>query len=167
MAGPTVYKHVAGDLDFGSEAGIFAGKKFWVAQRVPSRVRLLDDIKANGGEIEILEKKAHYKIGDHLRPYISGAVSYTFVEKSIEEGELQDPADHPAGPPLGEAREPGSVYQPTKSGRASYTAEEDRILYKWVRDAEAAGARISGNEIYKQLEAKVCVNKETLRGCGC
>ena len=163
MAGPTVYKHVAEDFDFSSGAGIFAGKKFWVAQRVPSRSRLLDDIKANGGEIVQLEKIADYRIADHFRPTTCapGTISYTFVEKSIKDGELQDPADHRAGPPLGEAREPASVYRPTKSGRAAYTAEEDRILYKWVRDAQEAGAQIGGNEIYMQLEAKVCINKES------
>ncbi|KAF7675782.1 hypothetical protein GT037_006501 [Alternaria burnsii] len=156
MAGPTVYKHVAQDLDFSSGAGIFAGNKFWVAQRVPSRSRLLDDIKANGGEIVQLEKMADYRIADHFRPTTCapGTISYTFVEKSIKHGELQDPADHRAGPPLGEAREPASVYRPTKSGRAAYTAEEDRILYKWVRDAQEAGAQIGGNEVYMQLEAK-------------
>jgi hypothetical protein len=63
---------------------------------------------------------------------------------------------------LGEAREAGSIHQPRKHGRAEYTAEEDRILYKWVRDAEAAGAAISGNNLYKQLEAQVCANKETM-----
>jgi hypothetical protein len=162
MAGPTVYKHVAEDFDFSSGAGVFAGKKFWVAQRVPSRSRLLDDIKANGGEIVQLEKTADYRIADHFRPTTCapGTISYTFVEKSIKDGELQDPTDHRAGPSLGEAREPGSVYRPTKSGRAAYTAEEDRILYKWVRDVQEAGAQIGGNEIYMQLEAKVCINKE-------
>jgi hypothetical protein len=166
MAGPTVYKHVAEEFDFSSGAGIFAGKKFWVAQRVPSRSRLLDDIKANGGEIVQLEKMADYRIADHFRPTTCapGTISYTFVEKSIKDGELQDPANHRAGPSLGEAREPGSVYRPTKSGRAAYTAEEDRILYKWVRDAQEAGAQIGGNEIYMQLEAEVCINKEPFLG---
>ncbi|RYN35175.1 hypothetical protein AA0119_g9575 [Alternaria tenuissima] len=156
MAGPTVYKHAAEEFDFSSGAGIFVGKKFWVAQRVPSRSRLLDDIRANGGEIVQLEKMADYRIADHFRPTTCapGTISYTFVEKSIKDGELQDPADHRAGPPLGEVREPASVYRPTKSGRAAYTAEEDRILYKWVRDAQEAGAQIGGNEIYMQLEAK-------------
>lgn len=166
MAGPTVYKHVAEEFDFSPGAGIFAGKKFWVAQRVPSRSRLLDDIKANGGEIVQLEKMADYRIADHFRPTTCapGTISYTFVEKSIKDGEPQDPANHRAGPSLGEAREPGSVYRPTKSGRAAYTAEEDRILYKWVRDAQEAGAQIGGNEIYMQLEAEVCINKEPFLG---
>ncbi|KAI4614356.1 uncharacterized protein J4E87_009577 [Alternaria ethzedia] len=155
MAGPTVYTDVAEDFDFASGGQLFAGKKFWVAQRVASRKRLLDDIKANGGEIVALEKKADYLIVDHARRDCPpGSTSYEFIEKSIKEGELQDPEDYTAGPPLGEAREAGSIHQPTKSGRTSYTAEEDRILSKWVRDAQSKGASISGNELYKQLEAK-------------
>jgi hypothetical protein len=167
MAGPTVYTDLSEDFDFASGGQLFAGKKFWVAQRVASRKRLLDDILANGGEIVLLEKKADYKIVDHARRDCPpGSTSYEFIEKSIKQGELQDPADHAAGPPLGEAREAGAIHQPTKSGRAAYTAEEDRILYKWVRDAEAAGGLVSGNEIYKQLEATVCDDKENIRECG-
>ncbi|KAH8707523.1 hypothetical protein GQ44DRAFT_691327 [Phaeosphaeriaceae sp. PMI808] len=155
MAAPTVFENIAEDFDLEGMGLLFAGKKFWVAQRVPSRTRLIDDIKANGGEIVLLEKKADYMIADHLRRECPpGSISYQFVEKSIEDGQIRDPEQHLAGPPLGEAREPGSISRPAKGGRALYTAEEDRILYKWVRDHEAGGGRAGGNEIYKQLEAK-------------
>jgi hypothetical protein len=160
MAAPVVFKDVTEDFNFESGGNLFAGKKFWVAQRVPTRNHLLDEIKANGGEIVALEKKADYIIADHFRRDCPpGSISYEFVTKSIEQGELRDPKDHPAGPPLGEARESGAVYQPTKSGRTPFTAEEDRILYKWVRDAESRGSPVGGNEIYKEFEAKVCANK--------
>ncbi|KNG50789.1 transcription factor protein [Stemphylium lycopersici] len=155
MAGTTVYHDVTEGFDLASGGTLFAGKKFWVAQRVPSRNRLLDNIKANGGEIVLLEKKADYLVADHSRRDCPpGSISWKFVDESIEQGELCDPKDHPAGPPLGEAREAGATHQPTRSGRAAYTAEEDRILYKWVRDAESRGGLVSGNEIYKQLEQK-------------
>jgi hypothetical protein len=150
MAAPTVFEDVAEGFGLDGVGQLFADLKFWVAQRVPSRNRLLDDIKANGGEI-----------ADHFRKDCPpGTISYEFVEKSIQEGQLRDPEDHRAGPPLGESREPGAINRPTKGGRAAYDAEEDRILYKWVRDCEANGGLSSGNEIYKQLEAKVCVDKE-------
>ncbi|KAH9876671.1 hypothetical protein J1614_003803 [Plenodomus biglobosus] len=154
MAAPTVYNDVAGGLDRGGQ--LFAGKKFFVVQRVPSRHRLLDNIKANGGEIVMLEKKADYVIADHLLPKYCppGSISYEFVDKSIQDGVLRDPEDHLAGPPLGEAREPGAINRPTKFNRNAYTADEDRILYKWVRDCEASGGLSSGNEIYKRLEGK-------------
>jgi hypothetical protein len=162
MAAPTVYQDVAEGVELEGVGQLFAGKKFWVAQRVPSRNRLLDDIKANGGEIVLLEKKADYLIADHFRPRESppGSLSYEFVEKSIQDGALRDPEHHRAGPPLGEVREVGSISRPSKGGRTPYTAEEDRILYKWVRDAETAGGLASGNEMYKQLEAKVCADKD-------
>jgi hypothetical protein len=155
MAAPTVYEDVIGDLALQGVGQLFAGKKFWVAQRVPIRNRLLDDIKANGGEVVLFEKKADYMIADHFRRDCPpGSISYEFIEKSIKAGQLLDPERHLAGPPLGEAREAGALHRPTKGGRAAYTPEEDRILYKWVRDCEAAGLAVSGNEIYKQLEAK-------------
>lgn len=160
MAAPTIYQDVAEDVELEGLGQLFAGKKFWVAQRVPSRHRLLDDIRANGGEIVLLEKNADYLIADHFRRDCPpGSISYEFVEKSIKEGEIRNPEDHRCGPPLGEARAPGAINRPTKSGRALYTAEEDRLLYKWVRDAELAGGLASGNEIYKQLEAKVCARR--------
>ncbi|XP_014555796.1 hypothetical protein COCVIDRAFT_27370 [Bipolaris victoriae FI3] len=155
MATSVVYKDIKEGFDFESGGKLFAGKKFWVAQRVPTRNHLLDEIKANGGEIVLLEKKADYMIADHFRRDCPpGSISYEFITKSIKDGELCDPKDHPAGPPVGEAREPGAIHQPTKSGRTPYTAEEDRILYKWVHDAESNGNPVSGNEIYKQLEQK-------------
>lgn len=156
MAALTVFNDVAEDFALDSAGQLFADKKFWVAQRVPSRHRLLDDIKANGGQIVQLEKLADYIIADHFRKDCPlGSISYEFVEKSISEGRLRDPEDHRAGPPLGEAREPGAINRPTRGGRAAYTAEEDKILYKWVRDHVAAGGLESGNELYKQLEANV------------
>lgn len=164
MAAPTIYQDVAQDVDIEGVGQLFSGLKFWVAQRVPSRNRLLDDIKANGGEIVMLEKMADYRIADHLFKHCPpGSISYEFVDKSIQQGELRDPEDHRCGPPLGEAREPGSITRVAKGGRTPYTAEDDSILYKWVRDAEAAGSLAKGNEIYKQLEAKVGVSYGSLR----
>ncbi|KAL6709881.1 hypothetical protein ACN47E_000666 [Coniothyrium glycines] len=155
MAAPTVYQDVAEGVRLEGVGQLFAGKKFWVAIRVPSRNRLIDDIKANGGEVVPLEKKADYLIADHLRRDCPpGSLSYEFVDQSLRDGALRDPAEHRAGPPLGEAREPGSISRPAKVGRRPYTADEDRILYKWVRDAEGLGGSASGNEMYKQLEAQ-------------
>ncbi|KAH7069896.1 hypothetical protein BKA63DRAFT_545438 [Paraphoma chrysanthemicola] len=155
MAAPTVFNDVAEDFELEGVGQLFAGKKFWVAQRVPSRNRLLDEIKANGGEIVLLEKKADYMIADHFRRDCPpGSISYEFVEKSIQEGRICDPENHRAGRPVGEAREPGAINRPAKGTRALFTPEEDRILYKWVRECEAAGGLASGNEMYKPLEVQ-------------
>ncbi|RMZ68735.1 transcription factor [Pyrenophora seminiperda CCB06] len=155
MAGATVYKDVAEDMESGSSAKLFAGKKFWVAQRVPIRNHIINDIKSNGGEIVILEKNADYLIADRFRRDCPpGSISYEFIEQSIKQGALADPDDHPAGRPVGEAREAGAIHQPARTRRAAYTAEEDRILYNWVRDKQSKGTYESGNEIYKELEQK-------------
>jgi hypothetical protein len=156
MAGPTVFEDVADEFALDGVGQLFQGKKFWVAQRVPGRPKLLDDIKANGGDVVLLEKKADYRIADHFRRDCPpGTISYEFVLKSIQDGRLRDPEDHPAGPPEGEARVPGDVHRPARSIRVAYTPEEDVVCYKWVRDCVAQGSSAGGNEIYKQLEAKV------------
>lgn len=158
MAASIVYDDVAKDAEL--EAGqLFEGKKFWVMQRVPQRVALLELIKANGGQIVLLEKQADYLIADHFRPKTCppGSISYEFVHKSIAKAEVLDPYDFEAGPRIDTARDVGSLTRPPKGLRAAYTPEEDRILYKWVNDAKASGIAVSGNELYKQLEQKVCM----------
>ncbi|KAF2117162.1 hypothetical protein BDV96DRAFT_598093 [Lophiotrema nucula] len=154
MAGQVVYDDVAEGAHL--EGQLFAGKNFWVAQRCPSRPHFKNLIESNGGRVVPLEKNADYLIADHVRKDCpAGSISYKFIEESIKRGELQDPEDHPAGPPAGTAREAGSTARPTKIGRAAYTLEEDRILYHWVKDHEAKGVgSASGNEIYKQLQEK-------------
>lgn len=156
MAAPTTYHDLTDDLDTGGR--LFAGKKFFVVQRVPARRRLLEDIRANGGTVVVLEKLADYVIADQLRPKHCppGSLSFEFVEQSIKKGALCSPEDHAAGPPLGESREVGALHRPPKMGRSAYTAEDDRLLFEWVRKAEEAGGLSGGNEIYKRLEAKVC-----------
>ncbi|KAF2870297.1 hypothetical protein BDV95DRAFT_575474 [Massariosphaeria phaeospora] len=153
MAAPIVYNDVAEGA--GLNGQLFAGKKFWVAQRAPMRTRLLERIKSNGGEVVMLEKKADYLIADHFRRDCPpGSISYTFIDASVENGEIEDAENHIAGPPVGTAREVGSLSRPSRLLRTKYTAEEDRLLYKWVQDHVAQGGSYAGNEIYKQLEAK-------------
>lgn len=81
--------------------------------------------------------------------------SYTFIEKSIRNGLLEDLDDHKVGPPEGNIRSIGSVVQPAKGTRNKYTNEDDRILWSWVNDNPQKGGGTDGNEIYKQLEIKV------------
>lgn len=155
MAAPTVYTDTKEGANLGGT--LFAGKKFWFAQRLPSRNRYVQLVRDNGGEAVILEKRADYMIADHCRRDCPpGTISYEFIDRSIKDGAIADPANHLAGPPAGTAREAGSISRPARAGRVVYTLEEDRILYKWVRDHVKQGGAESGNELYKQLEAKVC-----------
>ncbi|KAF2494699.1 hypothetical protein BU16DRAFT_45692 [Lophium mytilinum] len=147
-----VYSDVVEGADL--QGQLFAGKKFFIAQRCPMRSSFVEQVKSNGGKVVPLEKFADYMIVDHMRKDIpAGSISYTFIEQSIRKGELEDPDDHIAGEPAGTVREIGS-FRPTKSGRIPFTAEDDRQLYNWIKSYERDGGAIMGNVIYKQLEEK-------------
>lgn len=81
--------------------------------------------------------------------------SYTYVEKSIRNGQLEDLNDHAAGPPVGAIRTVGSTTILAKGTRRTFTEDDDQTLWDWVTSCERKGGRISGNEIYKQLEEVV------------
>ena len=81
--------------------------------------------------------------------------SYTYIEKSVRNGVLEDLSDHAVGPSEGTVREVGSIVQPAKTMRKKYTEADDRILWNWVHENPQKGGGTGGNEIYKQLEAKV------------
>lgn len=70
-------------------------------------------------------------------------------------GVLEDLEKHAVGPPIGTLRTLGSTVQPPKSARTKFTPEDDRVLVNWVHGIEQSGGATSGNEVYKQLEAKV------------
>ena len=152
-APPIVYEDMEEDTTISGE--LFSGKSFWLAQRLPSRNTFVQAIQSNGGTIVMLEKKADYCIADHFRKdCLEGSISYTFIEQSIKNQALEDPQNHLAGRPIGSARPVGSTDRP-KQTRTPYTAEEDRILWKWVQKHVNNGGSLAGNVIYKQLEAKV------------
>ena len=81
--------------------------------------------------------------------------SYTFIERSIRNGALEDLDDHKVGPPEGNIRSIGSVVQPAKGTRNKYTDADDHILWNWVNENPQKGGGTDGNEIYKQLEKRV------------
>ncbi|PMD31138.1 hypothetical protein L207DRAFT_573195 [Hyaloscypha variabilis F] len=138
----------------GGGGQLFAGVKFFLMQRLPTRDRWKGLVKANGGQVVDLEKQADLIIADHARKDIPpGSISWKFIEQSVAKGVLEDIEDHRAGPPVGTIREVGSV-QPAKKGRTPFTAEDDRILMEWCIKAERKGLSLKGNDLYKQLEAK-------------
>lgn len=81
--------------------------------------------------------------------------SYRYIEDSVRNGTLEDLEKHAVGPPIGTLRQVGSTIQPSRSSRTKFTSDDDRILVNWVVGIEQSGGATSGNEIYKQLEAKV------------
>ncbi|KAI9845080.1 MAG: hypothetical protein M1837_005084 [Sclerophora amabilis] len=147
-----VYTNAHGSSNL--RGSLFEGQKFWIAQRVPQRSRLLEQIQSNGGEITALDKKADVRIVDHVRKDIQpGCHSFRYITESVRNGQLEDLDAHAVGPPSSTARSVGAS-RPGKRSRTPFTAEDDRILYKWVTDQEHKGERVLGNEIYKQLEER-------------
>ncbi|KAH0556798.1 hypothetical protein GP486_005417 [Trichoglossum hirsutum] len=135
------------------DGALFAGKKFWFSQKLPQRSHFIDLVKTNGGEVVPLEQHADIKIVDPLfkKNIPPDSYSYTFIEKSVRDGELQDLEEHKAGPEAITSR-PVSSQRPTKGTRLPYSAEDDRCLYDWVTSHERSGGKIQGNLIYQQLE---------------
>ena len=81
--------------------------------------------------------------------------SYKYIEASIRNGVLEELADHAVGPPEGVVRGVGSTTRPPKGTRNKYTSSDDKLLWDWVNTNPQKGGGTDGNEIYKQLEAKV------------
>ena len=99
-----------------------------------------------------LEKQADIVIADHARKDSpAGSISWTFIDRSLRGGRLEDLKNHPAGPTTHMVREVGST-RPTKSGRTPFTSQDDRDLMLWVTKAERNGLSVRGNDIYKQFE---------------
>ena len=135
---------------------LFAGIKFFILQRCPTRAAFVNQIRLNGGQVVPLEKQADYVIGDHVRrDSPPGSISYTFIEQSIRDGKLAKPEDHPAGSAERVVREAGSIARPARKGKVPFTAEDDRVLYTWVQECQAKGGRVLGNAIFIQLEELV------------
>ncbi|KAF2091555.1 hypothetical protein K490DRAFT_32368 [Saccharata proteae CBS 121410] len=130
---------------------LFAGKKFWIAQRCPTRSDFVNLVRWNGGQVVPLEKQADYLIHDHARKDSPpGALSYRFIEQSVRDAEIKNPEDHLCGPPSGTVR-PAGLARTVAGGRVPYSAADDVELYQWVKQCESQGLQIKGNKIYEQL----------------
>jgi hypothetical protein len=91
-------------------------------------------------------------IADHARKDAPpGSFSWTYIEKSVANGKLQDLENHRAGPVAGASRPVGSD-RPTRGTRTTFSTADDRSLAAWVTKAEARGLSTKGNSIYQQLE---------------
>lgn len=111
--------------------------------------------QSNGGVVVALDKNADIIIVDHARKDCPpGSISWTWIEKSIKKGKLQDIENHRAGPTHAQIREVGSA-QPTKKTRTPFSPEDDRILMEWVSRAERKGLPTLGNALYQQFAEKV------------
>ncbi|KAK7931545.1 hypothetical protein PG985_002257 [Apiospora marii] len=157
----------------GEGGTLFQGKRFWLAQRTPTRKTWIDHIKVyprqhllflarptltfpqnNGGQVVLLEKNADYLIADHLwKDTPQGSYTWKWIQESVKKGKLLDPDDYLIGSkPQEQARVRPSA--PGKSTRTPYTDEDDRVLMEWVTKRQREGESVLGNKIYQELEVK-------------
>ena len=144
-----------------------------------SKPTSLTSFQANGGEVLPLEKQADVKIVDHARKealpgtYVAPVSnwshwglgsdlinnyshSYTFIEKSLRNGDLEDLEDHRVGASEGTVRSVGSIMQPAKGTRNKYYPRPTTV------SSGTGSKRIPRKEVAqmatrftKQLETKV------------
>ena len=120
------------------------------------RFRLTQE-QNNGGIVVRMEKDADHLIADHarLKSAPANSLSWHFIEKSVQNGQLEDPEDHRIGPQPSAPRLAGSS-APTRATRTKFTAADDAIIKQWVRDQGGIYAQnINGNKKWQQLEALV------------
>ncbi|KAL2012190.1 hypothetical protein VTN00DRAFT_4908 [Thermoascus crustaceus] len=139
----------------GESGTLFEGKKFWLSHNVPQRNRFKELIKNNGGVIVLQDHQADIKLVDHLRRELApDTYSYQWVEKSIENGRLENLELYRAGRSSGTTRPVGASGVPTRRTKVPYTLEDDQILWDWLQPYEKQGAAVMGNKIYEMLEEK-------------
>lgn len=150
---PAIVVYNGVNSDQSNTEGLFAGQKFWFSSTVPQRSRFLEDVKANGGEVVPLEKQADICLYDHARKNPPpGMYSYRYVERTVQNGQLEDLEAHRIGRADSRAARPvGSLTLASKGSRQNFTEADDQMLWEWVKPVE--GMRGSaGNLIYRELE---------------
>ncbi|KAL3464027.1 TRF2-interacting telomeric protein/Rap1 C terminal domain-containing protein [Aspergillus heterothallicus] len=136
------------------QVNLFKGMSFWLSKTVPQKSRFEELIQQYGGVVRLQEKDADVLLVDHTRKNLTPDVySYKFIEKSIQDGVLQDLEKYKAGP--SSARPVGATNIPTKGHRTPYTLEDDQILWDYMQPFEEdPTAPVSGNKLYQDLAAK-------------
>ncbi|KAL7273637.1 hypothetical protein RUND412_003496 [Rhizina undulata] len=125
--------------------GIFQGMKFWLSHRVPQIKEYKKKIKINGGIIVAGERAADICLVDDRRDvFVSGMISFKYVDHSIAEGKRADLESFEVIP----TRPSEGIRKQTRN---KFTARDDRILMEWVNQP---GTKDKGNAAYKQLSEK-------------
>ena len=155
MASHIVYEGVARSRDANDdEQTLFAGQKLWFSHAIPQRKWLIENARLNGAVIVDRDADADVRLVDHAKKNNApGTHSYRYVEQSIRNSALEDLAPHAVGASSYASRPVGSTITAPKSGRTSYTPEDDQYLWNWMMPFMDRGGAWKGNEIFKQLEA--------------
>lgn len=82
--------------------------------------------------------------------------SYKYIEDSVRNKWLARLEDYRAGP--SPQRPVGATYIPSRGIKVIYSMEDDQLLWDYVQQFEGkTGVAISGNKIYQDLAARVCL----------
>jgi hypothetical protein len=141
------------DQTAGIQGDVFAGKKFFIVQRVPQRQHYVNLVESNGGRMVKLEAQADFLIADHLRPDAPPAsLSYKFIEEATKQGVTPEDAT-PFLIRRSKSAATSSTAAPAanKFTRTPFTANDDKLLYAWVIKASQNGLALKGNDLYKTL----------------
>ncbi|KAH8896026.1 hypothetical protein GQ53DRAFT_36827 [Thozetella sp. PMI_491] len=133
---------------------LFKDLKFFIVQRVPSRLSLVQTVKDHGGTIVPLEKQADILVADHARKDVPAGdfVSWLFITESVKHGRLEDLEDRRIHR---SSRGPGPAASGTAKGtRVPFSSEDDKLLRLWVARPASKEAGTSGNIIFKDLAEK-------------
>ncbi|KAL4873024.1 hypothetical protein BDV12DRAFT_115530 [Aspergillus spectabilis] len=148
-------RHATEGGDGGSgNGGLFQGMSFWLSQNVPQRSRFKELVQQNDGIVKPIEKDADVQIVDHKRKNLPANVySYQFIERSVQNGRLEDLEAHRAGPST--ARPVGATDIPARGHRLAYSLQDDQFIWDYMQPYERdSSAAIRGNKIYQELAAK-------------
>jgi len=78
------------------------------------------------------------------------------VERSIQNGQLEDLEAHRAGPSA--PRPMGASNIPKKGKRSYFTLKEDQLVFDWVEHFGQERAPVQGNKIYQDFSELVQCN---------
>lgn len=131
-------------------------------------MQILTQLQNNGGEIVALEKQADMIIVDHARPKFAPAnypsYSWKYIEDSVKNGVLEDPARHlihgvfsnaNGSPATGAPAFVIGRSAPIKRTKTPFTPADDNLLLRWVAKNCYGGRADGGNAIYQELAARV------------
>ncbi len=154
MSGHIVYEGVSRSRDENEvDLNLFGGQKLWFAHAMPQRTFFIENAQRLGAVIVKVDVEADIRLVDHTKKLNApGTYSYKYVEDSIRRGALQDLTSYAIGPSSRVSRPVGSTRTAPKPGRASFSEEEDQLLWNWIQPFVDRGGAWKGNEIYKQLE---------------
>ncbi|RPA74905.1 hypothetical protein BJ508DRAFT_332629 [Ascobolus immersus RN42] len=146
-----------------NKPAVFAGKRFSLSARVPSRQRFIDEIKEYGGIVTPLDKNADFKIADDLKDknLVGNYISHKFITACIRKGHLLPPSPFRVGVPDDDSDSEGPPRRamPKKKSQQTGTGRRARVPFSKADDLyllnclanNGSSANTAGNALYKEM----------------